>query len=1001
MKGIRFLLPAALALASTWWACDSRTVTNGGNNGDPTGREVASVEVSVQQTDLYYSQSTRTALRDTVTVLVLDAERSAIAGVSVSCEVQSSFGGALIPLTNHETNDNGEAMYAFRVLASDQPFEGEQTVTFVAAAGNRSGTVTLTLHEQSDIQLAFLNPADGTTINRMEDPAETLPVQVYAYRDVTVGDQTQRVGVQGVLVNFAVSTVGVGIPGVISAQGTTGSDGVTGNVYYANSSNQPADTVLVRFSAAISGSPDLHVESTVNLLNDYGYRLERILPQNPQLHGDQLCQDSTRFVYQYRDRTGNPVTSARFNIQPGFGEMTDPAMYSLVSDDAGILQFTWRSCALEGGDLVMSLVHTSGRAYNYIFAVADARPIDLAIINPIPGGELEIDSECLPENVTNVRALLKYADNNNPIVGRNILFSATHGQVGSTIATDANGVASVTWQDCDENDAGETLTLSAAFLGNSPSPLLMSVEDYLMQLPLATPHHITLAVSNPVLPDPDTGALQSSVTATVYNSQNQRLGAGMALNFETNGVGQITTSAFTNDQGQAVATFSMNNQTGISQILARYFSPGGDSLDSTPAVITVQSGLPSNVTLATGTPRIQILGFGAASVALVTARVVDASGATVTMDVPVRFTVQAAPEEVFISMPGSEQQYFIGDTLDVTTQNGMSQMTINAGTRPGTVQILAIVELEGNAAIYSTSALVTIVAGPPAYGSLDYDPTGIQIGASYWRVRWAAHFWDRYSNEVEDSTAVYFYLDPPDVAAFDGFGLTGFDADDGVGHRGIAEDWMQYHCNAIGDTIDVAWACSAGEVPEYDNPFDPEEITGWHPGDVCVMRNPGNPLFQLPFQAGDRDDNLTVTAQQTQCVFTMTPCNPPTPIPYPPDCCFLIQSTLIDGYGCPVKNQLIQFWSDTGGTIEVLPDWLPPPEWGITDPAIGLSDMNGVVRAQICNDPRVLQNLGAPCATNENCWNFGTYTLNYGAYRLPDGNPASNDISVTLSRPCQ
>jgi hypothetical protein len=41
------------------------------------------------------------------------------------------------------------------VLASDQPFEGDQEVTFVATAGNRSGTATLDLIEQSDIQLAF------------------------------------------------------------------------------------------------------------------------------------------------------------------------------------------------------------------------------------------------------------------------------------------------------------------------------------------------------------------------------------------------------------------------------------------------------------------------------------------------------------------------------------------------------------------------------------------------------------------------------------------------------------------------------------------------------------------------------------------------------------------------------------------------------------------------------------------------------------------------------
>lgn len=1001
MKGMRFLLPAALALASLWWACDSRTVTQG-TGGDGSGRAIASVEVSVQQGELFYSQSTRTALRDTVRVLVLDAQRSAIAGVTVSCQVQSSFGGALVALTNHTTDATGEARYAFRVLSSDAAFSGDQTVTFVATAGSRTGSARLYLHEQSDIQLAFLNPENGSTIYRMEDAAETLPVQVYAYRDVTVGDDTQRIGVQGVLLNFSVAAIGPGIPGVISAQGLTGAGGVTTNVYYANSSNQPRDTVRVAFTASIAGSPALNTQSTVNLLNNFGYRLERILPQNPQLRGDILCADSTRFVYQYKDHSGSPVSGQRFNIVPSLGELTSSTMYSMVTDEAGILQFSWRSCDHEGGQLVLALNHTSGRTYSYLFSVQDARPVDLSIITPASGGELEIDSECLDENATTVRARLRYNDTFSPIVGRTIVFSADYGQIGGSATTDGSGVASVTWHNCNENNAGQTLTLSANFMGGSPTPLLQAVGTYAMDLPLGTPHHITLSVANPVLPDPQSGALQSPVTATVFNSQNQRLGAGMAIGFRTNGIGQITTSAFTNDTGQASALFSMNNQTGISMLRAYYVRPNttpAETLWSTPNTITVQSGLPANVTLSTATPRIQILGFGAASVALVTARVVDASGATITMDLPVHFTIQAAPQGVYLSRPGTEEQFFAGDTLDVTTQNGQAQMTINAGRRPGIVQIAAVVEATSYDVV-STASLVTIVAGPPVYGTLDFDPTGVQVGASIWRVRWSAHFWDRYSNDVEDSTAVYFFLEPANIASMDGFGLTGFDADDGEHLHGIAEDWMTYHCSSIGDTIDAAWACSAGEILEYNNPFDPNEVTGSHPGEVCVTRNPANPMFQLPFQAGDRDDNLVITGTRTQIPYSMLPCNPPTPVPYPPNECFMITARLVDGYGCAVRNQLIQFWADFGGVITVRPQWRPPAEWGY-GLDVGLTDANGVVVADICCDPRVLQNLGAPCATNPNCWSFGSYTLNYGCYRLPDGIPSSNDISVTLSRPCQ
>lgn len=984
MKSLRFLLPALLAFAALMWtACDSRTVTNQDNTG-AGGRQVAQVEVSVQNGEVYYSQSSRTAIRDTVTVLVLDAERTAIAGVTVSCQVQSAFGGALIPLTNHLTDDNGEARYAFRVLPSDQAFEGEQTVTFVATAGNRTGSASLTLIEQSDIQLAFLNPADGSTIYRMEDAAETLPVQVYAYRDVVVGNETQRVGVQGVALNFSVASVGPGIAGVVSAQGVTGADGVTNNVYYANSSNQPTDSVRIRFTAAVSGSSDFFTTSTVHLLNDFGYSLQRVLPQNPQLRGDQLCSDSTRFVYQYRDRSNNPVAGARFNIEPSFGELTDQSMYSLVTDDAGILTFAWRSCELEGGDLMLSMVHTSGRAFNYLFEVADARPIDLVIFNPVPGGELEIDSECLEENVTNVRASLKYNDTNTAIVGKTVTFSATFGQMGATATTDANGVASVTWHDCDESHAGQTLSLSVALVGYGAATNLQDVQDYPVDLPLGTPHHITLSIDNQTLPNPVNGSLQSNVLATVFNSQNQRLGSGVPLGFKTNGIGQVTAGAFTNEQGQASAIFSMNNQTGVSSVRAYFVTGSGtqaDTLWSNVSTVTVNSGLPVNVTMATATPRIQILGFGSASEALVQARVVDASGSLVTMDIPVKFFLQASPPESYLSTPGMEDVHFMGDTLVAVSQNGIAQMVINAGRRPGVVQVGAVINDMG-IDVYSSYPLVTIVAGPPAYGTLDFDPTGDQVGASMWRVTWAAHFWDRYSNDVKDSTAVYFFLDPPNLASMDGFGMTGFDAEDEEDLHGVAKDYMLYHCQAIGAVIDTAWACTAGEIPLFENPFDPEEITGWRTGNVCVFKQTpdGTAEFQLPFQPGDRDDNLTIEVSTDQVVFPMLPC------PGMPPCQDVtVRATLRDGYGCLVSNQLIQFWCSNGGTF---------------DPTEGITDIMGQVTVTLTICPDVLENTGVLCDDDTPpCYRYNPYNLSLGAVRQP-GGPSSDVGIIQVTRPC-
>ncbi len=975
MKGLRYLTPAVLVIAAVYLACDSRTVSQSGGGGSESAA-VSSVEVSLQQTDIYYSQSTRTSIADTVTVLVLDADRSALTGMTVSCEVQSAFGGALIPLTGNVTDDNGEARYAFRVLASDQPFEGDQTVNFTATSQGRSGSATLMLHEQSDIQLVFDNPLDGTLIYRMEDPAETLPVRVYAYRDVVEGETTRQVAVSGVAVNFSVSAVdGIGRAGAITAQGITDNSGITQNVYYANAYEQPQDTVQIEFLAVMAGSTT-QVNSTVDLVNDFGNRLERILPQNPDLWADLLCADSTRFIFQYKDSEAQIIAGARFDIIPSLGEFMDPNSYSMVTSESGLLDFSWRHCDPEGGDLLLSLIGPHAREYSYTFPVADARPLELLIQSPLDDSPLEIDSECLDENQIPVRVLLRFGDNQNPIVGQPVDFSANLGQIGSQAYTDASGIATVNWHDCNEADAGGDLLITAAYTRGEVTPILSTEATYPLTLPLGVPDRITVSTQWNVLPDPENGDDNMDVYAQVFNSQNQHLGQGLNIGFRTNGVGDITAVVFTDEEGTATANLVMNENTGLSQILAYYARPNtqpAETLWSTPATVTVNSGVPANVTLSTATPRIQILGYGDASVAQVDARVVDASGSTVTDDIQVRFTLETSPDEVYLSVPGFPEQYFVGDTLSTETTNGIASMTVNAGRRPGVVQVGCFVDGE-EYSVYSNAALITILAGPPAYGTIDYDAVGEATGAGIWRVRWSVHLWDQYSNDVEDSTAVHFYLIPADVCSMEGFGLTGVDAEGDEGIPGIAEDWMTYHCSNIGDTLTSIVACSAGVIPEVD-PWEGD--TTWVPGTLCIYYPAA--FFQLPFQAGDRDDNLTVIGAFQQVPFPMQPCTsfPTQDMP--------VQATLIDGYGCPVANQLIFFWSDIGGTFD--------PQIVVTNPA-------GVAETVLTLTSEVLENQGVNCPEEENCWRWSTFTLNYGAFRLPDGNPQSNDANVILSRPC-
>lgn len=987
MRGIRVLLPMLLATAAIWWACDSRTVSSGGTN--PGDAEVSSVQVSLQQGELFYSQSTRTAITDTVRVLVLDADRSAMSDVSVTCEVQSSFGGALVPLTEHLTDETGEARYAFRVLSSDAAFTGDQTVTFVATAGGRSGNAQMQLHEQSNIQLEFLNPADGSTIYRMADPAETLPVQVFAFRDVVLNGVSTRVGVSGVRINFSVHAIGQGIAGALTVQGVTGNDGVTTNVYYANSAQQPTAEVGLEFTASITGSPDLSTVSHVTLMNNYGYTLTRLLPSGtPNLRGDLLCADSTRFVFQYSDHNGAQVSGATFSILPTMGYLLNDDDYSMTTDDAGRMAFTWRSCESNGGDLVLTLTRAQDRVYSYVFPVAAPRPVELVITSPVSGNELQIDSECLEENAINVRARLRYGDTNSPIEGRTVRFAANHGTIGSYAITDNTGTALVTWRDCDENDADEELYLTASFYGGQTEPILVDDSSHPIVLPLGVPHHITVTAAQNVLPNPDNGDLETSIVATVFNSQNQRLGANLAIGFQTNGIGEITANAFTDANGQARATFTMNNMTGISEVTAFYTRPNTEPVEqllSTPTTITVNSGVPSNVVMSTSTPRIQILGYGSNSAAQVSARIVDAQGSGVTMNVPVLFTIENGPQEVFLSRPGQIEQYFQGDTLTVSSQNGRAIVTINAGRRPGPVQIGCFVNGE-NYTVYSNGSLVTILAGPPAYGQIDFDGVGVAIGASVWRVEWSVQLWDQYSNTVEDSTAVWFHLSPEDVCAMEGFGLTGVTADGAEGYPGIAGNWMQYHCSTIGDTLTQIQASTNGVIPEVD-PWSGD--TTWVPGDLNINYVQPGGFFQIPFQSGDRDDNLSLSSFVRQVRFPMQDCDSHYNTYVP------VTATLVDGYNCPVRNQTVRFQADFGLPWQMLNE--ETGEWVDTDTWV--TNGNGQITAQLYVTSEIME-IAGPCDEPDGCFGWNPLPLFYGAMRIP-GGPNSNQLDVTLLRGCQ
>ncbi len=988
----KLLMPALLVALVALLGCDNRSVTT--TSGSGTTTEIGSIELSLNNTLHFYSQSAIGDIVDTLSVVVLDVQHSSIAGVQVSCNVSPV--GYVTPIDEGVTDDSGTAYFRYTINPNSTTLSGDYTVGFTATAGNKYRALSMSLYEQGNLTLEFRSPEAGDCVYRMED-GQTIPVEVLASRVIDNDGSEETVGVEGVRINLRATGVTTTLPGSISYQGVTDEDGIA-RVYYYNGSAQPSDTVQVRLTARIGdwddSTPEAQTNILINVLNDYGNMLTLTQPQSVNLRADYLCSDSTRFVWQLKDSQGEILTGKRFDYTVNIGELDT---YLGVTDDNGQLVFTWRSCSNEGDLLELNMVGPH-RTYTYTYPVGAPRTIGLSVLSPVNGSMLEIDSECDEDNAIPVRVLMKYNDDNSPIPNRTVNFAATYGQIGGNAVTDASGVATVSWQDCNESDRDSSLVITANYMGNATTPLLTTNASYTLTLPLGVPNRITLSAVRDTLPQYEGSTVidNTSIVATVFNSQNQTLGNGIVLGFKTNGIGTISNLAYTNANGQATANFVMNEQTGVSAIRAFYEKPGtspAETLWSQPTSVSVLSGLPANVTLETGTPRIQIRGFGANSVAQVEARVVDASGATITENALTYFKIlNGAPDGVYLSLPGQSEQIFEGDSIGTYSANGIASVTVNAGTRPGTINIQARAIGSGYD-VSSSSPLVTVVAGPPAYGTMDYDGVGEAIGGGMWRVTWSVHLWDRYSNDVRDSSAVYFSLFPEDVCSMDGFGQTGIGVDGGEGYHGIAYDYMQYGCNTIGDTLVACIAQSAGEVATitWDDSWPPVPIdTSWAAGQVYVAypednnpwpMDPPATTFQVPFQPGDRDDNLQIFGQYSNIVWPMLPCGGHHTTEME------LRVVLVDGYNCRVANQMIQVQIDQPHTLD--------PEDGIV-----ITDDNGSATLVATLYSNILESTGQECTT-DNCYNFIPLIVNYNAYRLPDASPVSNLGSVTLSRPCQ
>ena len=113
-------------------------------------------------------------------------------------------------------------------------------------------------------------------------------------------------------------------------------------------------------------------------------------------------------------------------------------------------------------------------------------------------------------------------------------------------------------------------------------------------------------------------------------------------------------------------------------------------------------------------------------------------------------------EGTYLEEPG------VTDT-SVYTVNGIATVSVNSGTAPGTVRVEVSVDCDedGDYEINANAVPVIIASGAPYYIEPEYDPNSTTpIGGGFYKTQCAAIVYDKWYNPVEDSTYVYWSIDP-------------------------------------------------------------------------------------------------------------------------------------------------------------------------------------------------------------------------------------------------
>ena len=274
---------------------------------------------------------------------------------------------------------------------------------------------------------------------------------------------------------------------------------------------------------------------------------------------------------------------------------------------------------------------------------------------------------------------------------------------------------------------------------------------------------------------------QSLITAFMVDSTGNPPEDGTIIEFQSKAqnedgdwidFGYIEPYKYFDENGNAEAIFNMGNDAGLATII------GTSNGLSDTAYIVINSTNASYIEIIPSYPsEITVSGGGGQEATEAAVQIKDGNGNLVTGSYKLFFQIESpSPEGVHLNgLEGSTS------AIQMSTV-GQSAITINSGTRPGSVKISCKLYSNETSDSDIINGLaqevadaewepVTIATGAPEFGEINFSPVDITpINGGMYELPISISLWDVHSNPVSDSTGVYVWIEE-NAAPWDSTGL--------------------------------------------------------------------------------------------------------------------------------------------------------------------------------------------------------------------------------------